>query len=61
MSNQDYLKKWEVVTRDGKKAIVETYTKDAQVFNADGSPAKVVFPKSEVKSRKTSRKDSEVN
>jgi hypothetical protein len=52
MTNKDNLKKWEVIKRDGTTCTVSTYTEDAQVFNADGSPAKLVFPKPEPKTRK---------
>lgn len=59
MTNGDNMKKWEVIKRDGTKCTVSTYTEDAQVFNADGSPAKLIFPKSEPKTRKKTKQDPE--
>lgn len=64
MSNEQHVKRWEVVNRDGTKAIVATYTEGAEVYNADGTPAKLVYPVKERPTRKENRKklgDSEVN
>ena len=41
---QNY-KKWLVVTADGSTQVIETYTKSAEVCNADGSLAKLLIPK----------------
>jgi len=38
-------KKWLVTTADGSTQVVETYTKSAEVCNADGSLAKLLSPK----------------
>jgi hypothetical protein len=38
-------KKWLVTNADGKTQVVETYTKSAEVCNADGSLAKLLNPK----------------
>lgn len=41
---QNY-KKWLVTTADGSTQVIETYTKSAEVCNADGSLAKLLSPK----------------
>lgn len=56
MSNEPHVKRWEVVKRDGTKAIVATYTEGAEVYNADGTPAKLIYP---VKEKPTRKKKSE--
>lgn len=45
MSNDPHVKRWEVITRDGTKTTVYTYTETAEVYNADGSPAKLLKEK----------------
>lgn len=56
MSNEPHVKRWEVVKRDGTKAIVATYTEGAEVYNADGTPAKLIYPVKEKSARKESRR-----
>jgi len=59
MSNEPHLKRWEVIKRDGKKAVVTTYTEAAEVYNADGSPAKLIYLVKEKTGRKRTPKDSD--
>ena len=52
---QNY-KKWLVTNADGNTQIVETYTKSAEIYNADGSLAKLLDPKVNVSLPKPTQK-----
>ncbi len=49
-------KKWLVTNADGNTQIVETYTKSAEVCNADGSLAKLLSPKAVIALPKSKQK-----
>lgn len=49
-------KKWLVTTADGTTQVVETFTKSAEVCNADGSLAKLLSPKAVVDLPKSKQK-----
>jgi hypothetical protein len=49
-------KKWLVTTADGTTQVVETYTKSAEVCNADGTLAKLLSPKVAVDLPKSKQK-----
>ena len=53
-------KKWLVTTEDGSTHVIETYTKSAEVCNADGSLAKLLSPKVNVTLPKLKQKQGEI-